>query len=310
MHPVFRLVHHFSAIIDIKDLTFKNAKFHREELLSAAPTTLQEDDRHGLGSREMPDRHPSLTKEGKNRIQAIVSQYKEDRDLFQDLLKDILGAKTDFGKTHTFLFPRNLRGVDLVTGGTAEKYVLKVCYSHLRGKPHDCRLEEEAWVWEEAVRRGDDHLFAPIAEIDREVGWSVMAYGCYLGDLDRTPSSPFASDGIDTQELADWLERDLRDRGWIPYDTERRAIDEEPVIIDYEKAYPEDMFHGLYINSFSSFYEHDLYPRDLLKEARRRSQPDFRTKKRKERIFGDNHKNDNKEKMLEQLAQKSKEKDE
>lgn len=226
----------------------------------------------------MIDVYPSLTPEGRNRIKTAVSHYSSDKELFEDLLADILGAES-FKRFNYFLFPRTLRGVDLVTGGKADKYVLKVCSSHLKEKSHDCRLQQEVWVWKEAVRRGNDHLFAPIAESEIKSGWAVMAFGYPLGDLDYAVPIPQSPDKISLNEVKNRLFNDLRANGWIPYDAEAKAINEEPVIIDYERIYPENMFGGHYVHSFPGFYEHELYSSETKQAARENSRPEHLVKR-------------------------------
>lgn len=119
-------------------------------------------------------------------------------------------------------------------------------------------MAREAWVWREAVRRGDDHLFAPIVEID-DSGWSVMAYGYPMRDFHYTALPLEPADKPVPRDVASHLKEYARSRGWIPYDTEVRGISERPVLIDYEGAYSIDMVNGLYMHSFPYFPEHDLY---------------------------------------------------
>lgn len=239
-------------------------------------------DETGAESAAEPDL-PELTEEGRNRIEAICADYRQHQDLYrlEDQVEDILDATTRFGKGYMFKFPRTVRGVTLVTGGDADAFVLKICWRCLKGEEHpavhercnDCSNEAEKWVWSEAVRRGNQNFFAPIlnAEDPRWNGWLVMSHGEYLGDLPYAESYVKKGDGLTTKTIKHRFKAALRARGWTIYDIECRAIGTHPVAIDYERAYPSDLFDSHYLHSFRNFYEHSLYPKPLIKEMNERA---------------------------------------
>lgn len=197
---------------------------------------------------------PSLTSTGRERIQQALLSYEEDGyDSYGDALSAELGAEMLPFESHVYSVPRAHNGQQNVSDGECDSYILKVCLNCLQsrsieGPPIDhsedyCFVEQESWVWHEAVRRGDEALFAPIIAADRETGWEVMEH-----------CEPCATiDGVESQVQADNLLRDrFFERGWEPLDIkgDTRAFDGRLVAVDYEKVFPLDMATGLYRHSF------------------------------------------------------------
>lgn len=208
----------------------------------------------------------SLTTEGRCRIRDCVRAYDQQQG-FSSTVEDKL--KRRIGTTEldsdVYSFPRTHDGHRLVNGD-ADSYVLKVCYNCVAGFSHEhCFITEESWIWKEAVRRGDEGLFAPIIAYDRDDGWEVMAYCTPFPELAEPKSR------VEASSIGKSL---LREHGWDPIDIKGDVMSYEgrPVIVDYEKVYPKDMVtEDLYLHSFE-FIRRSIQSKQEAKEMNQTKQ--------------------------------------
>lgn len=198
---------------------------------------------------------PSLTSEGWNRIIDFVNQYSDEPSKAREALVEGLGADI-IGKSHVYSFPRRHEGVDLVTEGMGDEFVLKICSNCLKGQSYSrCFVEQEAWVWNEAVRRGDEDLFAPIIAVDDRYRWLVMVKAEYLTESKEVSHIWSSEDGVSAKDRSQQFMDSFGRRGWITYDAEVMAVEDRPVVIDYEDVFHEGVYEGLYFQSFNGFSE-------------------------------------------------------
>jgi hypothetical protein len=190
----------------------------------------------------------AVTVEGRCRIRKSLDWVEEgDYDGFKEALKAELGAKPVvlYEKTTEILTLPSVHANRRHIHGDRDKYVLKICPNCLDEIEHShCRVEQESWVWHEALRRGDEKLFAPVLGFDRSAGWLVMEY-CEPWETIATGNEP---KGFQRRTMT----AAFRKRGWVPNDLshEIRAFDGRLVAVDYEKFVPADMVTGFYQHSF------------------------------------------------------------
>ncbi|WP_423743150.1 hypothetical protein V5735_00115 (plasmid) [Haladaptatus sp. SPP-AMP-3] len=201
--------------------------------------------------------YPSLTKIAHRHIIDAINQYENRSRAVMDHLEQTLGADRSFGKGYMVSFPSQHDGDHLVTDDPSlteqSRFVLKLCFRCIDGRAHqDCFVDQEVWVWEEAIRRGDSRFFAPIIAADRTGGWEVMQQAAPLGTLPGLHG--LRNDGrMHAYQMRRHFQRVLRSRGWEPHDVEVMALNDRPVVIDYEDVYHQDVFSGLYMQSFKGF---------------------------------------------------------
>lgn len=156
-------------------------------------------------------------------------------------------------------------------------FVLKCCDKCFDGTNHShCFIEQQSWVWKEAIRRGDDDLFVPIIEAHPSEGWLIMLDAHNLGALPEIPDTGLSifEKGRNINTIADCLIQELRERGWSIEDVEPMAAPDRTgkpraAIIDYEYVYPEDIFHPLYHQSFDHLVGWDDYTDRTKEEIRK-----------------------------------------
>lgn len=188
-----------------------------------------------------------LTASGRARLQKAAEYESWGYETYYEALHGELGA-TSLAKSHVYTFPCVHKNRRHAEPGYKDTYVLKICPRCLHDEPlghsghHNCFLDNEVGIWNEAVRRGDELLFCPIVAANRDQGWMLMEHCDHAGILSG-PDSQF-----DRSEMSDRMgemKPRLRDRGWGPtstedMDVEVMAFENRLVVIDYEELYHED----------------------------------------------------------------------
>ena len=186
----------------------------------------------------------AITSEGASAIDEALSRYQNNSKSLEDTLSSELGADRIFGTSHVFDLPREMNNETCIRGPENREYILKVCIRHLDSFSHQrqiCPNHMESWTWEEAMRRGDEELFAPVVAAADDYRWIMMEKG-----YKWSWQGPNASPSNPTQDMKERM----RQRGWIPVDIEVHQIEGRTVVTDYELVFPVDLYEGLYHHSF------------------------------------------------------------
>lgn len=188
------------------------------------------------------DYESSVTAQGRDQLREVLADYEFGDGDGEERLRNEFGAKPI---EHGYELPNIHQGRQHIRSSHNDRSALKLCWHCVRDKDHPgnhCRIEQELWVWNEATRRGDTDLFAPIVGADRGESWIIQEY---CEDVTELPGPPERTWGIIGK-----MKQHLRDRGWCPIDIEVMAFDNRPVVIDYEYVFPEDANDSLYWHSF------------------------------------------------------------
>ena len=216
-----------------------------------------------------PNIHPSDRRTIRS---AITEHCRDNHELFWEELEK-LGVS---GRNHRYLpFSRHdPRQDDKVN------FALKCCIRCFKSKNHShCSIERMSWVWDEAIRREDDHLFVPIIEAHPSEGWFIMLDGDAITTSTKIPDEVknVLRKGKWGSTIKDNLWKELRDSGWniTTDDAEPKVVPDRTGkqrsgIIDYEYAYPESMFGTLYVSSFDNLIKWDDYSERTKEELRDR----------------------------------------
>lgn len=184
----------------------------------------------------------TLTPDGFAEIERVFTQYDNSSESLENIITSELGADRILGASHVFDLPRNMKNETYIEGPENREYVLKVCFGHSDStyRSHPCSNHMESWTWEEAVRRGDEDLFAPVVGSDNDYRWIVVEKG-YKWSRPATGKIP---------NYTQKMKSKLRRRGWMPADIEVHQIEGQTVVTDYELVFPVDLYEGLYHQSF------------------------------------------------------------
>jgi hypothetical protein len=183
-----------------------------------------------------------LTEEGFSTINRIFSSYDNTSDGFEEIFESEVGTGRVFG-SGVYDYPQKKDGNVYIEGPEDREYVLKPCFNHsIPRHQTTCGNHMESWVWGEAVRRGDEDLFAPIIASANDYRWVVMEKGYKWDSGDDA--------GRFTNHTKE-MEYKFKQRGWVPADIEVCQIEGRTVAIDYDLTFPLDLHESLYHHSFN-----------------------------------------------------------